>query len=171
MIVITCPKCRAELEISNQQGGKVIKCPECGAGLRVPIPRKESSSKETQIRTTPSKPMAAVPPKTRGPEKKESGRRSDQPSQKSSAKPAGNNPWLIVGIVGGSLAFLAIVGTVVGIIAFRSTGTDGTSSTTSAVPSSAVASTKPAVTASAAATEKQEEIKPAAKNDDYKKDD
>jgi len=25
MIVITCPQCRAELEISNQQGGKVIK--------------------------------------------------------------------------------------------------------------------------------------------------
>src|SRR2546430_11984255 len=88
MIVITCPKCRAELEISNQQGGKVIKCPECGAGLRVPIPRKESSSKETQIRTTPSKPMAAVPSKTRRPEQKQACRRSDQPSRTSSPKAA-----------------------------------------------------------------------------------
>src|SRR5437899_7347785 len=60
MIVITCPKCRAELEVSNQQGGKVIKCPECGASLKVPMPRKEAPSKETQIKTAPSKPMAAV---------------------------------------------------------------------------------------------------------------
>ena len=41
MIVLSCPKCRAELEVSGQQGGKVIKCPECGVGLKVPMPRKD----------------------------------------------------------------------------------------------------------------------------------
>jgi HEAT repeat protein len=168
MIVITCPKCRAELEIANQQGGKVIKCPECGVGLRVPMPRKESPSKETQIRTTPSKPMAAVPPKTRAPEKKQS---ASRPPEKASAKPAGNNPWLIVGIVGGSLAFLAIVGAVVGIVAFRSTGTTGSPSSPATTPSSSVASAKPSVSSTIAAAQKQEESKPAAKSDDSKKDD
>src|SRR5260370_15577188 len=119
MIVITCPKCRAELEISNQQGGKVIKCPECGASLKVPMPRKEAPSKETQIKTAPSKPMAAVPAKARAPERKESASR--QPLRKSSAKPAATSPWLIIGIVCGRLAFLAIVATDVDTIALRST--------------------------------------------------
>src|SRR5438132_1582734 len=170
MIVITCPKCRAELEISNQQGGKIIKCPECGASLKVPMPRKEAPSKETQIKTTPSKPMAAVPAKTRTPERKESASR--QPLRKSAAKPAATSPWLIIGIVGGSLAFLAIVGTVVGIIAFRSSsGTSGTDSQSSAAHSSGFTPPKSASTVTVADTQKQDQAKPAAKNDDSKKDD
>ncbi len=170
MIVITCPKCRAELEISNQQGGKVIKCPECGASLKVPMPRKEAPSKETQIKTTPSKPMAAVPAKTRTPERKESASR--QPLRKSAAKPAATSPWLIIGVVGGSLAFLAIVGTVVGIIAFRSSsGTSATDSQSSAAHSSGFTPPKSASTVTVADTQKQDQAKPAAKNDDSKKDD
>jgi lysine biosynthesis protein LysW len=169
MIVLTCPKCRAELEVSNQQSGKVVKCPECGVGLKVPLPRKETPSKETQIRTTPSKSVAAVPPKTRSAERKQSASR--QPLPKSEAKPASTSPWLIVGIVGGSLAFLAIVGTVVGIIAFRSTsGTSGTDSQSAAAQSAPFNPTKSANTVAVADTQKQDQVKPAAKNDESKKD-
>lgn len=134
MIVFSCPKCRAELEVSGPQSGKVIKCPECGASLRVPAPRKETPAKETQIKAAPSRSPAAIPSKgasskSRPPDKKDSASRP--PMRKAATEPKANSPWLIIGVVGGSLAFLAVLGVVVGLVVFRSTSTTSEKSTSS----------------------------------------
>lgn len=134
MIVISCPKCRAELEVSDTQSGKVIKCPECGVGLRVPAPRKEIPGKEMQIKAAPSKSPAAMPPKglsskSRPPDKRDSASRP--PMKKAEAHSKGNPPWLIIGVVGGSLAFLAVVGVVVGLVVSRSTSNSSEKSASS----------------------------------------
>jgi lysine biosynthesis protein LysW len=167
MIVITCPKCRAELEIPNQQGGKVVKCPECGVGLKIPMPRKESAPKETQIKATPTKPMAAAGPKLRPAEKKEAAYRP--PPRKSADQPKATSPWLIVGLVGGGLAFLAVVATVVGIIAFRATKASDEDRPSSFVQSSGFSAKSPSM-AAAAPSPKQDEVKPAVKNEESKKE-
>src|SRR6266851_7374451 len=177
MIVFSCPKCRAELEVSGQQSGKVIKCPECGVGLKVPMPRKEAPARETQIKASPSKAPAAMPAKgpsakQRPAEKMDSGSRA--PSRKSAAKPAGNSPWLIIGIVGGSLAFLAVVGTVVGLIAFQSSSSSSGPSGQSYTPpptSTANASVSAMAKGSIARQRQQgeEEESPAAKKEDASK--
>jgi HEAT repeat protein len=169
MIVISCPKCRAELEIPNQQGGKIVKCPECGVSLKIPMPRKESPPKETQIKAAPSRPMAAVPPKPRSPEKKEPAYR--EPSRKSAAKPKAAGPWLMIGVVGGSLAFLAVVGTVVGIIVFRSASTiSGTEAQSQSAGPSGSLPVKSTALASTPAPSKVEEAKSAAKDEESKKE-
>jgi serine/threonine protein kinase/HEAT repeat protein len=66
MIVITCPKCRAQLEISSQQAGQVVKCSGCGAGLKIPMSRKESVTKEKQISagapSVPARPSRSADP-------------------------------------------------------------------------------------------------------------
>jgi HEAT repeat protein/S1-C subfamily serine protease len=131
MLVFSCPKCQAELEVSGQQSGKVIKCPECGTSLRVPAPKKEAPAKETQIKASPSRAPAPVPAKgpsakQRPQEKKES---ADRPtSRKSAPESKSSSPWLMIGIVGGSLAFLAVAGGVIGLVVFKST-TDSSDST------------------------------------------
>jgi HEAT repeat protein/S1-C subfamily serine protease len=125
MIVFSCPKCRSELEVSGQQSGKTIKCPECGTSLKVPAPKKEAPDKETQIKASSSRAPAPIPakgppPKQRSIERKESPTRP--PSKKAEAEPKSNSPWMLVGIIGGSLVFLAVAGAVIGMMVFKSTG-------------------------------------------------
>jgi DNA-directed RNA polymerase subunit RPC12/RpoP len=36
MITFTCPKCRAELEVSSQRAGGQVTCPECRGRVQVP---------------------------------------------------------------------------------------------------------------------------------------
>jgi serine/threonine protein kinase/HEAT repeat protein len=134
----------------------------------MPLPERKSTERAPSqggSRTQPIPARESPPPEPKPLKKKES---SPSRSTRKPAAAASTSPWMIIGIVGGSLAFLAVVATVVGIIAFRSTKSGDDEHSSSFVQSSGFSAKSPG--AVAAAPGKQDEVKLAAKNEEAKKE-
>ena len=144
MIEFSCPKCRTTLETSAQQAGKVIKCPECGTGLRVPLAKKTPANQETGIKQSPTKSAPPAGVKPRGPERKPPKRpvRDDDDYPKPGKGPS---PGVLIGAVVGGVAALAVIGVVV-VLALRPGAKDADKDTkTASGPSPSAIVPAPAV--------------------------
>jgi HEAT repeat protein/S1-C subfamily serine protease len=131
MIEFSCPKCRTVLETSPQQAGKVIKCPECGTGLKVPMPKKAPTAQETGIKQSPGKAIPPAGAKPQRPDKRPSGSR--RTAKEESAR--GPSPALLIASVVGGVAVLAIIGVVL-VLVLRSASKDSTETKSASAPSS-----------------------------------
>jgi HEAT repeat protein/S1-C subfamily serine protease len=130
MIEFTCPKCRTVLEASGQQAGKVIKCPECGTGLKVPMAKKAPAGQETGIKQSPARSLPPAGAKPQRSERKAPRRPAREESDRASKGPS---PGLLIGAVVGGVAILAVIGVGV-VLALRSGSKDSTETTTPSVP-------------------------------------
>jgi hypothetical protein len=51
-----CPGCRAKLSTDARAAGYVVRCPHCGAGMKVPAPKKDPDKKPSRGPTHPGSP-------------------------------------------------------------------------------------------------------------------
>jgi HEAT repeat protein/S1-C subfamily serine protease len=127
MIEFSCPKCRTVLETSPQQAGKVIKCPECGTGLKVPMPKK---APETGIKQSSGRAIPPAGTKPQSPERKIPKRPAREQSARSGHGPS---PALLIGSIVGGVAVLAVIGVVI-VLVLRSGSKDSTETKSASAP-------------------------------------
>jgi HEAT repeat protein/S1-C subfamily serine protease len=138
MIEFSCPKCRTVLEASPQQAGNVIKCPECGASLKVPMPKKTPAGQETGLKQSPGR---SIPPPAPKPPRREG---KTRPAREESAEiKGGPSPALLIGSVVGGVGVLAAIALVV-VLVLR-TGSKDSKETNSPAAAPASGFNSPAV--------------------------
>jgi S1-C subfamily serine protease len=127
-LAIECPSCRGKLAISEENRGKVVRCPYCAGIMRVPSPTsvREVPARPSSIRKAPASDRRVVaaekPPMVPARPQRET---SEEPSRRKIRRPPreeieqghgkGARTWLLAGVaacgaVGLGLVTLGLVG-------------------------------------------------------------